>query len=459
LGNISMNRSEILCRARSQWLGAVSLLLLTATCAPAMAQTTDRLALVIAQSQYTDPSMILTAPPGDATNMRSVLGDKLHFELFDGGAQSNIKLAKDMRTLITGFAREITRRQKLGHHVTAFVYYSGHGVAGPDNSIENYLLPTSFSLAGNQAIGPAIPTAGYPLSEALDTLQKAGADALYMVFDACRTSFDTKGALNKQGFGEVVVKHGMDLMFSVEAGTTAPDDNSFSAELSRQLVSGHDTVRIFHDTLVNIFQATHRVPLFYDALPYNDVHFSGPLVVPTLVEAGVPQSAKGVRAVAEEPQHSASQVPEAQDAKARAFLQSFVTAWRSGDIAAQDKVITHDFTSTTYKYVKGERVAETLPRKEFMFQKRYLAKLYRQAPDNENARISVSELNVLPLSDGVQLRFEQYFDGPCFLSSGHATWNLRNTSDGFQLSKIDFKATNSQRRPPGPLMNGIVCPG
>lgn len=193
--------------------GACVLALLAAVLAvrPALAEG-NRFALVIGNQTY-DPSVgVLKNPYNDIALVADAL-ERQGFVL----ARPPVRDAK--RTDILGAVRELVARLNgAGVGAIGFIYYSGHGAADKDTNT-NYLIPVDAKQPGTGAFWDE----SVKLEEILRLLDRAGAAAKFIVFDACRNELQLPTKDASKGLVPVAEQRGMFVAYASAPGRTASD--------------------------------------------------------------------------------------------------------------------------------------------------------------------------------------------------------------------------------------------
>ncbi|MGB0525073.1 MAG: tetratricopeptide repeat protein [Flammeovirgaceae bacterium] len=151
------------------------------------APQTVRLALLIGNANYKGEAK-LNNPIHDATDIEK--------ELTNYGFESTMLKNLDLQGIdnaVSSFADKIDRYKAQGYHVTALMYYSGHGL---QHNNANYLIPIGFSI--NRATD--IPYKSYLDKRLLDHLSEAHTQIV--MIDACRSKAKMKGMFRDLPFEE-----------------------------------------------------------------------------------------------------------------------------------------------------------------------------------------------------------------------------------------------------------------
>lgn len=158
-------------------------------------------------------------------------------------------LIKDARrSAILGGVRELVRRlNAAGSGSIGFLYYSGHGAAEKDTSI-NYLIPVDAKEPGSSAFWDD----SLKLDDVLRLLDGARGAAKFVVFDACRNELQLPTKDTTKGLIPVAEQSGMFIAYASAPGRTASDrgDTSgpYAAALATELgKSGLDHLNLFQN--------------------------------------------------------------------------------------------------------------------------------------------------------------------------------------------------------------------
>lgn len=139
---------------------------------------TKRIALLIGNSNYKGSS-ILDNPINDASDIEIALKNYQ----FETTLRTDLDMSK-LASAISSFSKKIDKYKAQGFHVTALVYFSGHGLQYKN---VNYLIPIGFQ--STDAID--IPHTSYSDQRLYDHL--AEAHTQIVMIDACRNNPRIKG--------------------------------------------------------------------------------------------------------------------------------------------------------------------------------------------------------------------------------------------------------------------------
>lgn len=168
-----------------------------------------RVALVIGNSNYQDPSDNLSNPLNDAADIARNLR-KFGFQVQSGTDLTNAA----MREMIADFGRLASNAD------VALFYYAGHGV---QSKSQNYLIPVDAKLLSEAALEYESVNLNLPLEE----LSNAQSRINIVMLDACRNN-DFSGKFRSKQRGLAVpagVPRGTVIMYATAPGETAADGN------------------------------------------------------------------------------------------------------------------------------------------------------------------------------------------------------------------------------------------
>jgi len=172
----------------------------------------DRLALIIANSEYDDPKLAqLVTPSRDAEALAEVLSDPAI-----GGFDVTLLVNETMPVVRRGIAR-LYRRKKKGDLL--LLYYSGHGIKDDYGDLYLAVKDTETDIVGATAINAAFVR---------DQLDKSSSQRKVVVLDCCHSgafagakaaldsSVGTQEAFAGSGFGRVVLTASNAVQFAWE---------------------------------------------------------------------------------------------------------------------------------------------------------------------------------------------------------------------------------------------------
>ena len=191
----------------------------------------ERYALVFGNESYDPRVGVLSNPHEDAEKVAAALR-QVGFEVIGG-----VRKDADRAAIWAGIYELQSKLTEAGPDATGFVFYAGHGGSHEARGIRsNYLIPVGPAITGaNQ-----LPALGVDLGDVIGTLEKAKAQSVFIVLDACRNTLpwttNMGGAQPDRGWSEPEEVAGMLLSYSTADGATAPDDGVFADVLARHLV-------------------------------------------------------------------------------------------------------------------------------------------------------------------------------------------------------------------------------
>lgn len=212
----------------------------------ASAQTTKRIALIIANETYASPN--LGALPGTQTDA-NVMSQALARAGFAVKVERNLTRTA-MQNALSVFASEL---QTLGPYGVGFLYYSGHGMAdGPRG--RNYLIPVDAHIRATTDL----PVVALALDDQLAAIELSGAGGTIFVIDACRNtpvSFTRSG----RGFAPMSAATDTLIAFSTQPGEIAEDDGLYARTLAAEIVvPGVDVATVFQRVQTKVANTTKR---------------------------------------------------------------------------------------------------------------------------------------------------------------------------------------------------------
>ena len=220
----------------------------------ATAQEPVRLALLIGNQTYTGKIQSLKNPHNDIKTVGKalqVVGFKVT-PLQDAGR-------RQMLSAVKTFAAELA---KGGPSAVGFLYYSGHGVARPEDR-GNYLIPIDLKDTSSTDFW----FDAVKLDDILGELERAAPFAAhFVVFDACRDELKLPYKSAAKGFEPVAERSGMFIAFTTALGAVALDEakaggasGPYSAALASELLKpGQDHLQLFQNVKEGVFAATSR---------------------------------------------------------------------------------------------------------------------------------------------------------------------------------------------------------
>ncbi|MEP1144269.1 MAG: caspase family protein [Henriciella sp.] len=257
------------------------------------AHAEERLALIVANSDYESSIGRLANPANDAAVMKAALEDV--------GFSVTVSNDLDQRGLRRALRDHSDRLDAAGKGAVSFFYYSGHGAADSE-SAANYLVPLS-AVIGRPS---DLPIEGVSVNDVVRSFRQSKQN--FVVIDACRNfpfPFANSRSIQK---GMVPQKEqlGTLIAFATSPGTTASDEGADSGPYARALaaqlrVPGADHINIFKSVQVDVLAATNnqQFPWFRDGVPGRFQFTAAPvgLTTPTTI-ASVAAPASATRSLA-----------------------------------------------------------------------------------------------------------------------------------------------------------------
>lgn len=262
--------------ARIRALLAIVMLLIAA---PAHAAE-RRIALVIGEAAYSAASLgRLTGTRRDADRMEAALRAAGFAEVLRRDDLGKAALAQ----AISDFARRLA---DAGPDAVGFLYYSGHGMADTRRGA-NFLIPIDADI--RSAVD--LPLYAQPMDDVLDAVESAGAKAVFVVFDACRSS---PSAISRGGKGLLPMRGRSDTLvaFATAPGETAADDGLYASVLAEELRRpGSESTTLFQRVQNLVAKRTERqqVPQFTSSLVETVQFVLAAAPVAAAVPAGLPR--------------------------------------------------------------------------------------------------------------------------------------------------------------------------
>jgi hypothetical protein len=211
------------------------------------------LALLIGNKDYTGKIQPLKAPHNDIMTV----GNALAAVRFKVTALPNAS-RRQMLSAVKTFAAELA---KGGPNAVGFLYYSGHGVARPEDRA-NYLIPVDLKDTSSTDFW----FDAVKLDDLLGELQRAAPFAAhFVVFDACRDELKLPYKSAVKGFEPVAERSGMFIAFATALGAVALDEakagttasGPYASALAGELVKpGQDHLQLFQNVKEAVLAAT-----------------------------------------------------------------------------------------------------------------------------------------------------------------------------------------------------------
>lgn len=254
---------------------------------PAAAQAPARLALIIEQTNYT----------GDLSRVALAKSEADHIDkaLKSTGFKITRKsdLTKSGLEDVLGEFRAAL--EASGPDTIAFVYYTGHGLQHPQSG-DSYLLGIDARLKSASDLA----VYGLDLASQRDGFAATGAQAIFLVFDACRNVPALPGFKgNKKGIGRVEAEPDMLIAYSTRLNDVA-EEGVYAPILAEELARpGQTAETAFTAAQRRVQQSTARKQRPYTDMDLsNEVCFAGCTVPAALTGARAVDIAKAEEALA-----------------------------------------------------------------------------------------------------------------------------------------------------------------
>jgi hypothetical protein len=225
---------------------------------PSLAHAEARIALVIGNQNYGGKVQPLKNPHNDV----KVVGNSLEADGF------RVTMLQDAtrRQMLSAVKRLGTELAKAGADAIGFLYYSGHGVARPEDHA-NYLLPVDLKDTDSTDFW----FDALKLDDIIGELERAAPFAAhFVVFDACRDELRLPYRSASKGFEAIAERSGMFIAFAtalgavaLDAGQTTVGSGPYASMLSDELVKpGQDHLQLFQNVKEGVYASTghHQVP-------------------------------------------------------------------------------------------------------------------------------------------------------------------------------------------------------
>ena len=209
----------------------------------AQSQTARRVAFVVGNAAYQNETR-LTNPHNDASLLARTLRDDLRFD--------EVIERRDLtRRQMVDLVREV--RQKGSGADAIFVYFSGHGMQGPNG---NYLIPVDARIDNEDHLS----SEGINARDIVEALRTASPRVAVLVLDACRDSpYSRRTRSAAKGLSRMNVSGGNLLVaYATDAGTTADDGAPGNSPYARALAQH---LRQTNQPLLAQFDAVRRATL------------------------------------------------------------------------------------------------------------------------------------------------------------------------------------------------------
>ena len=212
-----------------------------------IAQNEKKIALIIGNKNYIDPSAELTNPLNDSDLMKNTF-EKLNFD--------SVIIANDLNYDQMKSAFSSYRTALRGDFNIGFIYYSGHGTQ--DQYQNSFLIPIDFPK--NPTITD-VEDKAYDFTNFIIQLERIENKLHVIILDACRNNPFEKGWKGKSatGTGLSVPKETVDgilIHYSTTAGKTASDNTSLKNSLYTQILS--EELLVPNQEIESIFKSTKK---------------------------------------------------------------------------------------------------------------------------------------------------------------------------------------------------------
>jgi hypothetical protein len=241
--------------------------------APPGTNSTQRIALVIGNSAYTD------APLANPVNDARAIVKALKESGFSVIVRENV----DQRGM-QGALREFGDRLRAGG--TGLFYYAGHGMQIKGR---NYLIPVGARVDREDEVAYSAVDA----QAVLDKMEAAGNEANIMILDACRNNPFTRSMRSGQaGLAQMDAPVGTLLAYATSPGAVASDGNGANGLYTQHLLNaiaqpGNKLEDVFKQVRANVRRDSLGKQVPWEATSLEgDFYFKAPpvLVAPTPVD-------------------------------------------------------------------------------------------------------------------------------------------------------------------------------
>jgi hypothetical protein len=245
------------------WWIARLLLAVLASSVPALAET--RIALVIANQNYTQAGAGLTNTHRDGDLVKAAL-EKVGFKV------TVVRDTASEGALLIAIGEHVQRLADAGPDAVGFLYFSGYGAADrPDGA--NYLIPTEAPLTH----AAQLPLMAVRLDKITATLANAG-NVNFVVFDACRNVPLRRAEkdMSFKGWAPVREQRGLLVAYATEPGNVAVDQSVYAEALAEEIVRpGLEASQAFRAVTRRVLKETQdkQSPEYLDKRLY-DFHFA-----------------------------------------------------------------------------------------------------------------------------------------------------------------------------------------
>jgi len=218
---------------------------------PIQAHTTERIALVIGNSNYQNVAP-LANPANDARLIGATLSD-LGFEIINAGSSLDLDRAT-FEKAIRSFARKLASTDAVG-----LFYYAGHAI---EYRGRNYLVPVDASLEGEGDVAFELVDVNLILHQ----MELADNPLNMVILDSCRNNpFAGRGlrAVGR-GLGRLDAPAGTIISYATRPGDVAADGSGVNSPFTTALAKafrlpGRDVLDVFNRVGVMVSTATKGV--------------------------------------------------------------------------------------------------------------------------------------------------------------------------------------------------------
>jgi hypothetical protein len=149
---------------------------------------------------------------------------------------------------------------------SAFFYFSGHGAALSEDKYEsNFIIPTDSKAAMAQDLRDY----AYPVRGFADKLEKIGANAVFVVIDACRTPLPDGAKDSPKSMVAELSRSGVIVANAASPSEKADQHSGYAEDLAQlMVVPGAREVVVFADAGARVASrsANHQLPEVKGAL-------------------------------------------------------------------------------------------------------------------------------------------------------------------------------------------------
>ncbi len=253
-----------------------TLLLFSMVIASAAAWAESRVALIIGNGRYADPSLRLENPVNDALAMDKALRA--------AGFETVVKLNAsrvDFYDLVNQFKAKISRDASA----VGLFYFAGHGVQADG---ANYLIPVDAKLESEADL----EARAFDVGRVLHAMEAAQNDMNIVILDACRDNPLPKARSVERGLARMSAASGTFIAYAAAPGHVAHDGASgsngvFTGELVKAIGSrGVPLEQVFKRVIAGVKSETHGTQQ-----PWSESSIQGDFYFysPTEVERPAPQ--------------------------------------------------------------------------------------------------------------------------------------------------------------------------